>query len=410
VSARTAILWLTLNLLALAGGWWWFAERAEEKQQKTIAEIRSQLPAAAFDSRKNARPANAASGKERVVYVTNQLDWSQVESADYRKYIANLRAIRCPEQTIKDIIITDVMKLYALRRGDLQHNGREFRYWETNEKRALTKRQFAERESQLASIDKELPTVLRELLGVNYERELNKYFMDARDEERRLAFLDDAKMTQVLAVRDLIEGLREAAKDDPQKLAEIETQRGQLLAQVLTPAEREQYELAMSPTAERLRGELIGFNPTEDEFRMIYELWRGFEEKLATASPADREAERARLDADIRAKLGDRATDYARVQNREYRDLVMFSVQYELPAAMARSLQDMREAALAVRESVMSDANLAGEQREVALRALQEEIERTIRASLGEQLYGSFAQGPGQWVQSLGKPMNFSLR
>ena len=41
---------------------------------------------------------------------------------------------------------------------------------------------------------------------------------------------------------------------------------------------------------------------------------------------------------------------------------------------------------------------------------LRQEIERTIHASLGEQLYGSFAQGPGQWVQSLGKAMNFSLR
>src|SRR6266446_3510341 len=30
--------------------------------------------------------------------------WSQIESADYREYIANLRAVGCPEQIIHDII------------------------------------------------------------------------------------------------------------------------------------------------------------------------------------------------------------------------------------------------------------------------------------------------------------------
>jgi len=34
--------------------------------------------------------------------------WSQVESADYPAYIANLRAIGAPEKTIRDIILADV--------------------------------------------------------------------------------------------------------------------------------------------------------------------------------------------------------------------------------------------------------------------------------------------------------------
>jgi RNA polymerase sigma factor (sigma-70 family) len=41
--------------------------------------------------------------------------WSQVESADYRQYIANLRAIGCPEQTIRDLIIADLNQLFASR-------------------------------------------------------------------------------------------------------------------------------------------------------------------------------------------------------------------------------------------------------------------------------------------------------
>jgi hypothetical protein len=40
-------------------------------------------------------------------------NWSSIESSDYRTYIANLRAIRCPEQTICDIVTADVHALYA---------------------------------------------------------------------------------------------------------------------------------------------------------------------------------------------------------------------------------------------------------------------------------------------------------
>src|SRR5690349_16842132 len=39
--------------------------------------------------------------------------WSEIESPDYRRYIANLRSISCPEQTIRDIIVADVHNLYA---------------------------------------------------------------------------------------------------------------------------------------------------------------------------------------------------------------------------------------------------------------------------------------------------------
>ena len=38
--------------------------------------------------------------------------WSSVEAANYKEYIANLRAIDCPEETIRDLILADVNKLF----------------------------------------------------------------------------------------------------------------------------------------------------------------------------------------------------------------------------------------------------------------------------------------------------------
>ena len=45
--------------------------------------------------------------------------WNQLESTDYRTYIANLRGIGCPEQTIRDIITADVDGVFGRQRDQL---------------------------------------------------------------------------------------------------------------------------------------------------------------------------------------------------------------------------------------------------------------------------------------------------
>src|SRR5690349_18229249 len=46
--------------------------------------------------------------------------WSDLESSDYHTYLANLRNIGCPEQTIRDIITADVDSVFAQRREQAQ--------------------------------------------------------------------------------------------------------------------------------------------------------------------------------------------------------------------------------------------------------------------------------------------------
>src|SRR5882724_11186316 len=59
----------------------------------------------------------AGGGRTNIVWRKQFFSWQEVESADYPAYVANLRAIGCPEQTIRDIIIADVNALYARRRA-----------------------------------------------------------------------------------------------------------------------------------------------------------------------------------------------------------------------------------------------------------------------------------------------------
>src|SRR2546425_92549 len=59
-------------------------------------------------------------------------DWRQVESEDYRTYLANLRAIGCPEQTIRDIVGADVLQAFAGKRAEaMAARYRDFKFWKT---------------------------------------------------------------------------------------------------------------------------------------------------------------------------------------------------------------------------------------------------------------------------------------
>src|SRR6516162_1933421 len=54
------------------------------------------------------RDGQFGSGRTNFVVRRTFFSWRDVESPDYPVYIANLRAIGCPEQTIRDLIIADV--------------------------------------------------------------------------------------------------------------------------------------------------------------------------------------------------------------------------------------------------------------------------------------------------------------
>ncbi len=409
------MMFLLLATIVVAAGMFFFSLSLTNDVRSTQgASSSSSSPVSEFWKKKKAK-TNGPTNQPVVIYKTNQFHWSQVESSDYRKYIANLRAVGCPESTIRDIIITDIMRLYAVRRGQFYHNGREFKFWETEEKRKLKAKQLEEREKQLATIDKEIPIILRELLGINYEREMNKYFVDTDDDNRKLSFLSQEKRSSVLALRDEIEGMREKVTDnapggklsaeDIAKLKKIEEYRLSKLGQLLTGPEFDQLELSTSDTAERLRKELVGFNPTEDEFRELYRLQREHDQKYAFVDSTNDEALREKeedaqkVEEEILARLdANRAQDYARTKNPEYRNLAMFTEVYDLPSSTTQSLFEIEQAVKAEKQALLTAANLSEETRTEGLRAIQAETEKTVRRLLGDQLYGKFTQSAGDWI------------
>ncbi len=410
---KANLILLVLCACCFALGFYFIKELSSEPISSTPLSA-GETPAKFKNPRARAAEKQNLNSQTKTIYVTNSFNWSQVESADYREYIANLRGIGCPEATIKDIVITDIMRLYAARRGQFYHNGRDFKFWETNEKRKLNARQLEEREKQLALIDKEIPAVLRELLGVNYEREINKYFVDSNEDERRLNFVSEDKRNRLLALREEIEGRREKLKDDmargkisaeqqSDELQKIEEVRRAALVKILSPAELDEFELRTSETANRLRDELIGFNPSEEEFRQLYFLQKALDEKSATGA-AD-EADLEKMKGQIRELLGEtRFADLERARNPDYRDACLFSQLYELPDSTAGSIFEIKQIAEREKLSLLANQEISADRRNEALQAIRTETEKSLLQILGTKLLSSYTQSSGRWVQQLETP------
>jgi len=310
------------------------------------------------------------------------------------------------------------MKLYAQKRGQASVNGREFHYWETDEKRKLKQHQIEEREQTLAQIDKELPSVLRELLGINYEKELDKYFVDTNEDDRRLAFLPEDKRNAAIALRDQLDAARarilgdsdgHPTASDLDRLQRLQQDADTRLSQFLTPDEKFQFELSASPTADALRKNLIGFNPSETEFREIYQRQKAIDSSFAyqdLINPVVRAAKDAaeqQMEAELYSVLGQsRMSDFEKVKNPDYRETFVFSDRFDLPDNVSQSLVEMRSTAEQQRHQLLSDQNLSDEKRAQALRAIQAETERTLRQTLGDKVYAVYSQSAGGWVRELG--------
>lgn len=415
MKTRFVVILFVLNAAVLAAGYFYFngywGSRAEQDRESVQAELEAWKAKAALTS---APPPPALPA---IVVRTNAFNWSQLESTDYRQYIANLRAVGCPERTVKDIIMTDVMRLYAERRGQYEQNGRSFKFWETDEKRTLKQAQLEEREKQLAQINKDLPAVLRELLGINYEREMKKYFVDTDEDNRRLAFLSEDKRSQLMALRDQFEGKREQvtyaltngalSSEDTEKLRTIDEEQEAALSGLLSPQEKEEYQLSLSPTADHLRKELIGFNPSETEFRDLFRRQQVIDSTYAYADLSDptvraaKATDEQKMMSEVKTQLTpDRAAALDRSKDPDYQSVSLLTERFDLPAETSQTIVDMRQVAEDEKQQLLANKDIPPERLEAALKAIEAATERAARETLGDKAFAQYSQSAG-WITNL---------
>ena len=337
-------------------------------------------------------------------------NWAALESTNYFVYIANLRAFGCPQEVIKDIIITDIARLYARKRSDLRRKGEAPKYWlpeETPNDPQLQR--------QLAELDREQRSLVRQLLNVDLQAELSKYWEDDYD-AAEYAFVSEEKRDQILALQSKYDEMEQEVyaraqglmlEQDEESLKRIQEAREKELASILTPQELEEYELRHSNVAENLRGQLAGFEPTEEEFRRLFRVQKDFEKEINRSLSGD-EADMVRDDAqdalnqEMRKVLGEnRFAEWERAQDPDYKALLQVADRFNLPRELSANVYSMKLQAEQQKVQVDANPNLSPQQRQAALEAIARETERALASTMPPEVFRSYVRAAGQWIQNL---------
>jgi hypothetical protein len=349
-----------------------------------------------------------------------QFHWREVESADYKDYIAKLRDIFCPEETVRDIIIADVNKLYAPREAVLKLPGDEEA--STSSDRARRIAPF-ERRKQLREIQKEKNALLKELLGIDLPLD------PLRARGSRSYDLFEAAFKSLPAekrelVREIQENYWQASDNLKDKYANqrtegyvedykrINVERKAQLANVLTPDEMDEYEMRTSNVGRDLQSSLEGFNPTEDEIKAIFRIRKAIEEPYGGLLPAG-----ASLDAEgnvtvqdqrsysdrqkevtekIKDALGpERAREYELSQDYNYRSLKQLGDRFGLTPEVVTQSYDLQRNYREQQRQLRSNRTLTSEQRNAALQELSASHQTQFTQLVGERAAKAFQNNRG---------------
>lgn len=327
--------------------------------------------------------------------------WREIESDDYRQYIANLRAVGCPEQTIRDLIAADLAQLYAPRAAVIWQR-KTPAYWQKYGRDEPAPGQL---EALEALADKQ-GAVYKELLGASFSHQgwIDLLFLQDNGEST-LLFLPDDKREAAQRVLDEA-GLRDKEMElhsrqggySSEAQKRLFKEKLELLAQVLSPEEVEEFRLRYSPTADLLRSETKYFDCTPEEFRQLLDA-REQSDKVVTGDFSNRTP----ATEQIRQLFGDdRAKEFERVSDMYYQNARDGLERTGQPAELADQAWEITREVRATAERVAQDSTLSVEERKRQIEALRAETDRRLNELLGERAARGVRQNLGVVLEVAG--------
>ena len=373
-----------------------------------------------------------------------EFHWRQLLAEDFKVYRDNLRAIGCPEATVRDIMLAEINDRFALRRRAILDQ-LEARFWDVLAVQTTFGRDNQELERMVEPLEKlkqERQELIDDVLGPEPTDQEAMQAQRLRQVETELAWLPAEKRQQILALEaDFMKQQQAVANEiqnradkswtsqDRQRSAELTRQLEQQRRALLSPEEQSEYDLRRSGTA-NWAANLYGFEPTEDEWRTVAKLTKEADDARAKIRPAmdpqmmqryglapppstpdapltaaDRDAQlkaiKASQDAAMQAALGDRFADYQRASDGDYQQLMRVTQRLGLGDDVANDVFAMRQAALQQADAVRGNANLPPETQQAALNAIRQQTLQALQQTLGADALPIYQQYGGQWLQQL---------
>ncbi len=351
--------------------------------------------------------------RELVASVTTntlQVGWGMVESDDYKKYIANLRSIGCPRETVRDIILADVNKLYASRFAPFAEPPRTNDFWKPAPLRGADEERLKKR----LELVREKKALLKELLGedIDVKDEPSPAGTDPRVE--LLSFLPKEKIQQLIEmdetfnarVNKLLGNKGRPTAEDVKEFNRMEAEKRAELAGVLSPQELEDFNLRASRTANIMRATMGDFAMTEQEFRDVFKVRQQFDEQFGANIGFDdgpRAAARWETERQIRAVMGDqRYTEYIRERDWAQSTLQNIAKDFSIPKEQAVQVFDVKLAAQQQSDAIRFNPQLDETQRRAELMSLQDQTKGAVGRILGEKAMDAYTK-EGFWIRNLAR-------
>ena len=336
-------------------------------------------------------------------------NWESVESADYRQYIANLRSVGCPDKTIRDIILADVTELYDQRKKLVRAGGKKFEYWKPGMAAMMMGGGDDETRNKLKAVDDERDKVLRDL-GIEPDHK-SQTAQVLGQLDNIFAFLPEEKRGTVMKIMSDMQAkiakTMENGTPDMAELSKVQKEMDKSIKALLTPEEALDYDLRLSNTANMMRMQSAGYEPSEKEFLDVFKLKKSFNDEFSMLVqpgdlPKDEQEKRAaadkKLKEDIKATLGDqRYAEYERAQDYNFQAMLNAAKKSDLGLAEAAQVYDMKKLAEQKAAELRSNSKLSNEDRTAALQAIRTETERSMQQTLGEKGWQSYNKQQNTW-------------
>ncbi len=392
-----------------------------------------------------ARSGTISSGAERKVTVTTKrvvrnappatppvpttnaapFHWRALESEDYTVYAANLRAVGCPERTLRDILLPDIEKLYDERANKLEESP-EDTFWETADQRDARQRQRA---AKLRALELEKRALIQRLLGaeMSYDvlKELRSDGFATVILDLILGFTDTAKTDQLLMVFQLRKADAEAhlavtegilLDEDITQLHALRDRLENDLARVLAPHEMEELRLRVVVLeGQNHLSRRNGVNVSGAELREIARLRADTRDVFAKMMNIDDElySEELRAKGDaafqelLRRYVGpERFADVERGKDGLFRELFQSTEKLGVAKAALVQAYEARRAAESQAQQIRADQKLSAEERLLLLAALRAQTTQALARSLGPVGFDAYLKEHGkQLTNSLSMPV-----
>ena len=363
---------------------------------------------------------------EKFVNEAEPFHWSQIEAEDYQTYIENLRSIGCPEETIRDLVKQDLDQHYdQLKANVLNKDPSRNDYWKTGHPSSLSQPNKNAR-SELAQLDRDKSEVLKDLFGAEGLAGINRSSPYARAQSKlktgyAMDFIPDETLAELNSMEQdfgskLLRKMASGASDEQDRndIKMLREARENQIASLLTPEQKFEYDLRKSPTAANLRLQLDGFNPSEEEFRNLFQIQKEFEDDhgvvqgatISQAEVQERRSAEQNLKSDIKSLLGeDRFQDYLQQTDYDYKSIDKISQRQGLADNVSAQVYQMKSEAEELARGVRLNANIPIEERQQQLQQIYNETSRSIESIMGQQGAASIqTQGGGRnWLNNLGR-------